>query len=66
MLNAAKVRPIYKKIEILTLYPGYNGIVKKTSHATVPLRVVVVNVVGGELVQGGQIKSKPCITLFSI
>ncbi len=26
-----------KKIEILTLHPGYNGMVKKPSHATVPL-----------------------------
>jgi hypothetical protein len=26
-----------KKIEILSLYPGYNGMVKKPSHATVPL-----------------------------
>ncbi len=27
-----------KKIEILTLYPGYDGMVKKQSHATVPLK----------------------------
>jgi hypothetical protein len=26
-----------KKIEILTLYTGYDGMVKKPSHATVPL-----------------------------
>jgi hypothetical protein len=55
-----------KKFKSLTLYHGYNGMVKITSHATVPLRVVVVNVVGGELMQGGKIKSKPYITLFNI
>jgi hypothetical protein len=33
-LNAAKVR---QKNEIFTLYPGYDGMVKKPSHATDPL-----------------------------
>jgi hypothetical protein len=61
IINAAKVRPKYKKIESLL-----SILVKITSHATVPLRVAVVNVVGGELMQGGQIKSKPCITLLNI
>ncbi len=28
-----------KKFEILTFYPGYDGIVKKQSHATVPLNL---------------------------
>jgi hypothetical protein len=32
----------FKKIEILTLYPGFDGMVKKTSHATVPLSKVPV------------------------
>ncbi len=36
MLNAGKIRP-KKKIKILTLYPGYDGMVKKTFHVTVPL-----------------------------
>jgi hypothetical protein len=35
MLHAAEVQK--KKIEILTLYPRYDGMVKKPSHATVPL-----------------------------
>jgi hypothetical protein len=30
-----------KKNEILTLYPEYDGMVKKPSHATVPLRTEV-------------------------
>ncbi len=36
-LRAAKVQPQKKKIEILTLYPRFDGMVKKKSHATVPL-----------------------------
>jgi hypothetical protein len=45
MLNAAKVRPKKTKTEILSLYPGYNGMVKKTisrycpfKYRTVPCR----------------------------
>jgi hypothetical protein len=33
---------IKNKIEILSLYPGFDGMVKKTSHATVPLSKVPV------------------------
>jgi hypothetical protein len=29
-----------KKEEIITLYPGYDGMVKKPSDATVPLNVI--------------------------
>jgi ribosomal protein S12 len=36
-INAAKVQLI-EKIEILTFYPGYDGMVKKRSHATVSLK----------------------------
>jgi hypothetical protein len=32
------------KIEILTLYPGYDGMVQKPSHATVPLKGMYYNI----------------------
>jgi hypothetical protein len=31
-----------KKFEILTLYPGYDGMVKKPSHGTVPLKLSLI------------------------
>jgi hypothetical protein len=35
-----------KKVEILTLYPGYDGMVKKPYHATVPLKEAEVGRLG--------------------
>jgi hypothetical protein len=40
----AKFHQNRKKYEILTLYPGYDGMVKKPSHATVPLRLLLLTV----------------------
>jgi hypothetical protein len=43
-LRIRKMQPKFdkKKFEILSLFPGFDGMVKKTSHATVPLSKVPV------------------------
>jgi hypothetical protein len=37
LMKYAKCSQSLTKIEILTLYPGYDGMIKKPSHTTVPL-----------------------------